>query len=103
MFLSLLSERREMGASNCHPGFGCRIEPRSSRTGVMCATVCATTHPLVYRFDCICFDIQWAPLNGITLGPRETDSYKRLILISEQTKNTLGWKRLFGACQLRYI
>jgi hypothetical protein len=37
-------------------------------------------------------DIQWAPLNGITLGPRETDSYIRLILISEQTKHTLGRK-----------
>jgi hypothetical protein len=31
-------------------------------------------------------------LNGITLGPRETDSYSRLILISEQTKHTLGRK-----------
>ncbi len=27
--------------------------------------------------------IQWAPLNGITLGQRETDSNNRLILISE--------------------
>jgi hypothetical protein len=36
--------------------------------------------------------IQWAPLNGITLGPRETDSYSRLILISERTKQTLGRK-----------
>jgi hypothetical protein len=26
------------------------------------------------------------------LGPRETDSYNRSILISEQTKQTLGWK-----------
>jgi hypothetical protein len=47
-FLSLLSERREMRASEkCHPGFGFRIEPRSSCTGVVCATVCATPHPLV--------------------------------------------------------
>ena len=36
--------------------------------------------------------IQWAPLKGITLGPRETDSYNPLILISEQTKRTLGRK-----------
>ncbi len=36
-FLSLLSERREMRASEkCHPRFGCRIEPRSSHTGVVC-------------------------------------------------------------------
>ncbi len=47
LFLSLLSERREMIASKkCHPGFGCRIKPRSSRTGVMCATLCATPHHL---------------------------------------------------------
>jgi hypothetical protein len=38
------------------------------------------------------FKIQWAPLNGITLGPRETDSYNRLILISEQTTHMLGRK-----------
>ena len=37
-------------------------------------------------------EIQWAPLNGITLGPRETDSFNRLILLSEQTKCTLGRK-----------
>ena len=38
-FLSLLSERREMRASEkCHPGFGCGIEPRSSRTEGVCAT-----------------------------------------------------------------
>jgi hypothetical protein len=36
--------------------------------------------------------IQWELLNGITLGPRETDSYNRLILISERTKHTLGRK-----------
>jgi hypothetical protein len=36
------------------------------------------------------FEIQLALLNGITLGPRETDSFNRLILISEQTKHTLG-------------
>jgi len=54
------------------------------------------------RFGCINL-IQWAPLNGITLGPRETDSYNRLILISERTKHTLGRKWPFGACQLRYI
>jgi hypothetical protein len=36
--------------------------------------------------------VQWAPLNGITLGPRETDSYNRLILISKQTKHALGRK-----------
>ncbi len=46
-FLSLLPERREMIASQkCHPGFGCRIKPRSSRTVAMCATLCATPHPL---------------------------------------------------------
>ena len=46
LFLSLLSERREMRASKkCHPGFGCRIKPRSSCTRVLCATVCATPHP----------------------------------------------------------
>ncbi len=45
-FLSLLSERREMRAfEKCQPGSGCRIEPRSSCTGVVCATVCATPHP----------------------------------------------------------
>ncbi len=39
LFLSLLSERREMRASEkCHPGIGCWIEPRSSRTEGMCAT-----------------------------------------------------------------
>jgi hypothetical protein len=32
--------------------------------------------------------LQWTPLNGITLGLRETDSYSRLILISEQTEHT---------------
>jgi hypothetical protein len=36
--------------------------------------------------------MHWAQLNGITLGPKETDSYNRLILISEQTKHTLGSK-----------
>ncbi len=35
-------------------------------------------------------EVQWAPLNGMTLGPRETDSYNRLILISKLTKCTLG-------------
>jgi hypothetical protein len=38
------------------------------------------------------FTIQWGPINGITLELRETDSYNRLILISEQTKDTLGRK-----------
>ncbi len=48
VFLSLLSERREMRASEkCHSEFGCRIEPRSSCTVVMCATGCATPHPQV--------------------------------------------------------
>jgi hypothetical protein len=38
-FLSLLSERREMRASEkCHPGIGCRIKPRSSHTEGVCAT-----------------------------------------------------------------
>ena len=36
--------------------------------------------------------IQWAPLNGITLGLRETDSYNPLILISERSQHTLGRK-----------
>ncbi len=36
--------------------------------------------------------ILWAPLNGITLGQRETDNNNRLILISESTKHTLGRK-----------
>ncbi len=44
-FLSLLPERREMRASKkCYPGFGYRIKPRSSCTGVVCATVCVTPH-----------------------------------------------------------
>ena len=39
MLLSLLSERREMSASEkCHPGIGCWIEPRSSCTEGVCAT-----------------------------------------------------------------
>ncbi len=29
--------------------------------------------------------VQWAPPNGITLEPRETDSYNQLILIREHT------------------
>ena len=35
-----MSERREMRVfpKKCHPGFGCRIEPRSSRTEGVCAT-----------------------------------------------------------------
>ncbi len=38
--LSLLSERREMRVFpiKCHPGFGCRIKPRSSHTEVVCST-----------------------------------------------------------------
>jgi hypothetical protein len=36
--------------------------------------------------------VQWAPLNGITLGQRKTDSNNRMILISESTKHTLGRK-----------
>ena len=37
----------------------------------------------------------------ITLGPRETDSYNQLILVSDQTQHTLGRKLKFGACQMR--
>jgi hypothetical protein len=37
--LSLLSEIGEMRASKkCHPGLGCRIEPRSSCTRALCPT-----------------------------------------------------------------
>jgi hypothetical protein len=35
--------------------------------------------------DFVVLELQWAPLNGITLGPGETDSYNQLILISKQT------------------
>ncbi len=39
MTLSLLSKIGEMRASKkCSPGLGCRIEPRSSRTGALCPT-----------------------------------------------------------------
>jgi hypothetical protein len=37
------------------------------------------------RKDFDVLELQWAQLNGITLGQRETDSYNQLILISEQT------------------
>ncbi len=38
-FLSLLSEIREMRASQkCYPGFGCGIKPRSSSIEGVCAT-----------------------------------------------------------------
>ncbi len=50
------------------------------------------------HFDLNILYLQWAPLKQITLGPRETDSYIRLVLISEQAKRALGMKRLFGAC-----
>ncbi len=45
--------------------------------------------------------IQWAPLNEITLGQRETDSNNGLILTSDSTKHTLGriWKS--GIFQVR--
>ncbi len=39
IFLSLLSERRAMRASEkCHPGLGYKIEPRSTCTKGVCAT-----------------------------------------------------------------
>jgi hypothetical protein len=40
--------------------------------------------------------IQWKPLNGITLGQKETDSNNRLIIIRERTKHTLATKWKFG-------
>ncbi len=52
---------------------------------------------------CLSFPLQCAPLNGITLGQRETDSNNRLILISESTKHTLGRKWSFGICQTKWI
>ncbi len=61
-FLSLLSERREMRASeNAVLGLGVGSKPRSSRTGVVCATVCATPHVVLKYlsfsktlYDCKC-------------------------------------------------
>ena len=45
-FLSLLSERREMRASEkCHPGLGVGSNPGPLAPEVVCATVCATPHP----------------------------------------------------------
>ena len=29
--------------------------------------------------------VQWAPLNGITLGPRQTDPINRMIPLTERT------------------
>jgi hypothetical protein len=40
--------------------------------------------------------LQQAPLNGITLGQRKTDSNNGLILIREQTTHKLFVKYLFG-------
>ena len=46
LFLSLLSERREMRASeNAVLGLGVGSNPGPLCTGVVCATVCATPHP----------------------------------------------------------
>ncbi len=44
--------------------------------------------------------IQWAPLNGITLGQRETDSNNGLFLTSHSTKHTLGRKWKSGIFQV---
>ena len=40
------------------------------------------------------FYIQWAPLNVITMGPKETDDINRMITIIEcimQAMSELGW------------
>ncbi len=50
---------------------------------------------------CAAVGLQRAPLNGITLGQRETDSNNRLILISDSTKHTLGWKWKSGICKVK--
>jgi hypothetical protein len=36
--------------------------------------------------------LQWKPLNGITLGQRQTDSDNRSLLITEWTKHMFGTK-----------
>jgi hypothetical protein len=45
VFKSVVWKKGDESFQKCRPGFGCRIEPRSSHTGVVCATVCATPHP----------------------------------------------------------
>ena len=46
VFKSVVWKKGDESFRKCHPGFGCGIEPRSSCTGVVCATMCAIPHPL---------------------------------------------------------
>ncbi len=43
---------------------------------------------VLFSFQKVVTDIQWSPLNGITLGPRQTDSINRMI---PSTDTHLGW------------
>ena len=48
LFKSVVWKEGRWELLKCHTGFGWRIQPGSSCTGVMCAAVCTTPHPLLF-------------------------------------------------------